>query len=169
MREMKDSGIEWIGEIPKEWEIIRMKNMIISRDGGAWGEEKSNDENDVICLRIADFDYQRLRFKDTNELTIRNYKSEVKNKLLLLKDDILIEKSGGGEKTPVGRAVIFDKKYAEVFNKIKQEETSNLKYYICMDNLEDFTKYGDILNKGKKHIETSDFPSLLLSLQYAPL
>ena len=45
-------------------------------------------------------------------------------------------------------AVIFDKKYAEVFNKIKQEETSNLKYYICMDNLEDFTKYGDILNKG---------------------
>ena len=21
MREMKDSGIEWIGEIPKEWEI----------------------------------------------------------------------------------------------------------------------------------------------------
>ncbi|MCM1363259.1 MAG: hypothetical protein NC235_15435, partial [Clostridiales bacterium] len=62
MREMKDSGIEWIGEIPKEWEIIRMKNMIISRDGGAWGEEKSNDENDVICLRIADFDYQCLRF-----------------------------------------------------------------------------------------------------------
>ena len=24
-REMKDSGIEWIGEIPKEWEIIRIK------------------------------------------------------------------------------------------------------------------------------------------------
>ena len=50
-------------------------------------------------------------------------------------------------------AVIFDKKYAEVFNKIKQEETSNLKYYICMDNLEDFTKYGDILNKGKKLLD----------------
>lgn len=24
-REMKDSGIEWIGEIPKEWEIIKLK------------------------------------------------------------------------------------------------------------------------------------------------
>lgn len=26
MREMKDSGIEWIGEIPKEWNIYRNKN-----------------------------------------------------------------------------------------------------------------------------------------------
>lgn len=24
-REMKDSGIEWIGEIPREWEIKRIK------------------------------------------------------------------------------------------------------------------------------------------------
>lgn len=27
MREMKDSGIEWIGEIPKEWEIAKLKNV----------------------------------------------------------------------------------------------------------------------------------------------
>lgn len=26
-REMKDSGVEWIGEIPKEWEIRNIKNM----------------------------------------------------------------------------------------------------------------------------------------------
>ena len=25
MREMKNSGIEWIGEIPKDWEIIKTK------------------------------------------------------------------------------------------------------------------------------------------------
>lgn len=28
MREMKDSGIEWIGEIPKDWEIGCIKNII---------------------------------------------------------------------------------------------------------------------------------------------
>ena len=26
MREMKDSGIEWIGEIPDDWKIVRNKN-----------------------------------------------------------------------------------------------------------------------------------------------
>lgn len=26
-REYKDSGIEWIGQIPKEWEVVRTKNV----------------------------------------------------------------------------------------------------------------------------------------------
>lgn len=26
-REMKDSGVQWIGNIPKEWEVIRTKNI----------------------------------------------------------------------------------------------------------------------------------------------
>ncbi len=115
MREMKDSGVEWIGKIPSEWDIIRMKSCIKSRDGGAWGDEKQNDKNDVICLRIADFDYAAFKFADNKDLTVRNYAPEVKKRLILHKGDILIEKSGGGEKTPVGRAVIFDKEYEALF------------------------------------------------------
>lgn len=41
-REMKDSGIEWIGEIPKEWEIKKMKsctNIIMGQ---------SPDSNDIL-------------------------------------------------------------------------------------------------------------------------
>lgn len=33
MREMKDSGVEWIGEIPKEWEVTKLKNNIFCLDG----------------------------------------------------------------------------------------------------------------------------------------
>lgn len=32
MREMKDSGIEWIGEIPKEWKLCRVKNELDNLD-----------------------------------------------------------------------------------------------------------------------------------------
>ncbi|MDE5861323.1 MAG: hypothetical protein K2H28_03930, partial [Ruminococcus sp.] len=28
MREMKDSGVEWVGKIPSHWEITRIKNVI---------------------------------------------------------------------------------------------------------------------------------------------
>ena len=31
-RPMKDSGIEWIGEIPKEWEVTRIKNIFSLRN-----------------------------------------------------------------------------------------------------------------------------------------
>ena len=116
MRKMKDSGIEWIGEIPEDWNLLRMKSCISKRDGGAWGDDVTG-ENDTICLRIADFDYSKFLFKDTKveDLTKRHYNSDVIEKLKLNKDDILIEKSGGGEKTPVGRTVIFDKDYTALF------------------------------------------------------
>ena len=32
MREMKDSGIEWIGEIPQEWERIRIGRLFRLRN-----------------------------------------------------------------------------------------------------------------------------------------
>lgn len=36
---MKDSEIEWIGNMPEDWGIVRMKSSIAKRDSGAWGEE----------------------------------------------------------------------------------------------------------------------------------
>lgn len=33
MRQMKDSGIEWIGEIPQEWEVTRIKYFFTCLDG----------------------------------------------------------------------------------------------------------------------------------------
>ena len=114
-RKMKDSGIEWIGEIPEGGEVHRMKSCISQRDGGAWGDEATGETGDCICLRIADFDYEHFRFTDSNNLTIRHYASPIIKKLLLQKNDILIEKSGGGEKTPVGRTVLFDKEYPALF------------------------------------------------------
>lgn len=114
-RAMKDSGIEWIGEIPEDWNVARIKSGIAKRDGGAWGDEASNCEGDCICLRIADFDYNKFRFTDSTDLTIRHYTLDIIEKLQLRNGDILIEKSGGGEKTPVGRTVLFDKDYIAIY------------------------------------------------------
>lgn len=116
-RQMKDSGIEWVGDIPDGWNIVRLKSCITQRDSGAWGEEAKGEKGDAICLRIADFDYSAFKFKDTpvEELTYRHYPIETIKKLALQNKDILIEKSGGGEKTPVGRTVIFDKPYLALF------------------------------------------------------
>ena len=30
-REMKDSGVEWIGEIPKDWKVLKNKNCFTLR------------------------------------------------------------------------------------------------------------------------------------------
>lgn len=117
IRQMKESNVQWMGVVPMDWNIVRLKSCIAERDGGAWGDEANGESGDTICLRIADFNYSTFRFKDSpiEELTKRNYKPEVIQKLKLRKNDIVIEKSGGGEKTPVGRTVIFDKDYEALY------------------------------------------------------
>ena len=104
----KDSGISWIGDVPEHWDVIPMKRLFVNRKSGAWGEDELHNDLDRICLRIADFDMTELRFKRNIDYTIRNYKQDVIEKCALKKGDILVEKSGGGEKTPVGRAVLYD-------------------------------------------------------------
>ena len=115
MREMKDSGIEWIGDVPQNWQLVRIKVCISQRDSGAWGEEATGKPGDCVCIRVADMDYDRLRLKDDLPFTYRNYEEKVIESLKLADGDILIEKSGGGEKTLVGRAVMFHGTLQAVF------------------------------------------------------
>ena len=105
--EYKESGVEWIGEIPKDWEIKKIKYMQSNLIGGVWGNEPEGNENDIYCVRVADFNYVQLAISMHN-LTLRNIPLTERDKRILRTDDLLVEKSGGGEKSPVGRTVIFD-------------------------------------------------------------
>ena len=116
-REYVHSGSQWIGEIPAEWSTIPIKRTLLSRDGGSWGNEPGEDEIDAICMRIADFDYSKgvFRRNDEDAYTVRSYSKNQFTRLKLKQGDILIEKSGGGEKTPVGRTVQFNLPYTALF------------------------------------------------------
>lgn len=52
MREMKDSGIEWIGEIPKDWKIARLCYLIDGYKAGPFGSalimDKLSDEGNIL-------------------------------------------------------------------------------------------------------------------------
>lgn len=55
--------------------------------------------------------------------------------------------------------VIFDSKYAEVFHKLQEDNTNNLKYYICMDQVDGFDSYNTLIEKGSSLIKegSSDY------------
>ena len=105
--EYKDSSVKWIGEIPKHWGMRKIKNTQSDLIGGVWGNEPEGNENDIYCIRVADFNYEQLTFS-THNLTLRNIPLKEKDKRILRSNDLLVEKSGGGEKSPVGKTVIFN-------------------------------------------------------------
>ena len=84
----------------------RLKWVFSSCKNGAWGTEPDG-ETDVVCVRAADFD-GRLGRLNIGERTLRSIDPETFDKLALRSGDIVLEKSGGGEKQLVGRAALFD-------------------------------------------------------------
>lgn len=103
----KDSGVEWLGEVPEHWGVDRLKASILCSRNGIWGNEPTGDENDLPCVRVADFDRQRLRVA-LKEPTIRSITPKEREGRLLRRGHLLLEKSGGGENQPVGCVVLYD-------------------------------------------------------------
>lgn len=70
-REMKDSGVEWIGEIPEEWNKCKLKNISIDIGDGLHGTPKFDDSGEVYFINGNNFsgEYVEPKF-DTKKLCL---------------------------------------------------------------------------------------------------
>ena len=105
--ELKDSGVEWIGSAPNHWEIKRLKHSIESCKNGVWGEDPDGGEDDVRCIRVADFD-RAIHGVGDGSATLRKVSASDRASRTVHRGDLLIEKSGGTESNPVGFVVLYD-------------------------------------------------------------
>jgi type I restriction enzyme S subunit len=103
----KNSGVEWLGEVPTHWKVERIKASVASCRNGIWGSEESGNDDDIPCVRVADFDRARL-VVDQAPPTIRNVSAREREGRLLSSGNLLLEKSGGGEGQPVGCVVLYN-------------------------------------------------------------
>lgn len=110
--EYKDSGVEWLKKVPNHWKVFSIKRSIDKCVNGIWGAE-ANGKDNLIVLRVADFNRDKLTINE-DKLTVRAISEKDRENRLLKFGDLLIEKSGGGEKTLVGTVVIFDRTFDAV-------------------------------------------------------
>lgn len=129
----KDTGIEWLGEIPEHWKVDRIKDKTTNVIGGDWGDDPTSDEEGkvVVVLRVADldgiyFNYDDPTYRKISDTSWKSRKIDGRT--------LLIEKSGGGENQNVGR-VGFPKGLSEeaicsnFMALIKLEETVDLRFF----------------------------------------
>lgn len=105
--EFKETGIPWLGQIPAHWALKKLKNTVTSQKNGVWGSDADGSENDINCIRVADFDRYNLSVSVGN-FTKRSIEEKDRQGRLLSKGDLLLEKSGGGDNQLVGQIVKFD-------------------------------------------------------------
>jgi type I restriction enzyme S subunit len=135
--EYKDSGVENLGTIPGNWEVMQLKRAVLDCVNGIWGNEPENDGSDTIVIRVADFDRPKLSIVGDG-FTYRKIDSKEKRSRVVARGDLLLEKSGGGEKTLVGQVVLFDKEFEAVTSNFVAKMTpgpnfssSYLNYVFC--------------------------------------
>ena len=102
----RDSGVEWLGRVPEHWQIARLKWSIADCINGIWGGEPEG-EDDLLCVRVADFDRASSRVS-LKRPTYRSVSESERAGRMLNVGDLLLEKSGGGIKQLVGCVVLYD-------------------------------------------------------------
>lgn len=110
--EYKESGLERLGFVPIHWALYSLKRSVEGCVNGIWGDE-ADGENDLAVIRVADFQRSKLRI-GTKKLTYRSITNKEKEARKLRIGDLLIEKSGGGDKTLVGCVVLFEHDFGAV-------------------------------------------------------
>lgn len=123
----KDSGLEWVGSIPANWNVTRLKWSVLGCQNGIWGSDPDGI-SDLTVVRVADFDRFERRVSLSHP-TKRAVRASDREGRLLKKGDLLMEKSGGGEKQPVGMIVIFDHDEEAVCSNFVAKMTAAEGYY----------------------------------------
>jgi type I restriction enzyme S subunit len=122
---MKDSGIDWIGEIPSHWNTVKLKQRGEVVIGLSYSPENIVEEGDgVLVMRSSNVQNGKPSFTDNVYVN-----SDIPNRMRLLEGDILICSRNGSRnligknclitKNEVGMAFgVFMTVYRSIFNRL---------------------------------------------------
>ncbi|GGF79013.1 restriction endonuclease subunit S [Wenyingzhuangia marina] len=97
---MKDSGIEWLGEIPEHWEVGKLKLFTDKITDGSHHSPPTM-ENGKRYLSVKDIGDNELIFEDCKLISEEEFDILVRNGCQPIKNDILLTKDG-----TIGRAAL---------------------------------------------------------------
>ena len=84
-RQMKDSGVEWIGEMPEAWEVVKCKHLATVQAGFPFDSAKFSNSEGTPLIRIRDI---------TSGFTQTYYSGEYDSAYIVSKGDLLIGMDG---------------------------------------------------------------------------
>jgi type I restriction enzyme, S subunit len=146
---MKDSGIEWIGEVPEYWEIWKIKHTSYVKGRIGWDGLRSDEfyENEYAFLVTGtDFINGIVNWKSCYQITKERYLQD--KHIQLKEDDLLITKDGTIGKTAVVKGLIG---YASLNSGVfvvrpLRKYISDFLYFILNSNV--FTQFINITTTG---------------------
>jgi type I restriction enzyme S subunit len=104
--ELVESGIDWIGKIPKGWEVKKLKFLGEAIIGLTYSPEELVDENGTLVLRSSNVQQDKIVLNDNVYVN-----KKILEKLITRVGDILIC-SRNGSRALIGKNAVIDKESA---------------------------------------------------------
>jgi type I restriction enzyme S subunit len=131
---MKDSGVEWLGDVPEGWEIKKLKHIGQAIIGLTYSPSNIVDENEgTLVLRSSNLQNGGLYYGDNVYVN-----SDIPDKLITKNGDIVICSRNGSRKL-IGKNAMIDKASAGVsfgaFTSVFRSNQNPFVFYILNSSL----------------------------------
>ena len=130
----KDSGIDWLKEIPSEWMIKRVKDLLTNNIYGT--SESTLAEGKFEILAMGDIQDGKINFPK------ERYVNQIPSELLLRKGDILYTRTNGSISL-IGKAGLIEDEvvnisFASYLVSLRSKKRENTKFYNYLFNSESY-------------------------------
>lgn len=91
---MKDSGIEWLGEIPAHWEVKKLKFLMSIRGRVGWKALTASEyvQDGFVFLATPNIKHKEIDYEDVNYITYQRFIESPE--LIIELGDVLLTKDG---------------------------------------------------------------------------
>ena len=152
MREMKDSGVEWIGEIPKEWKTRKIKNVATLAGRIGWQGLTSNEycEEGAYLITGINFKNGIIEWDKCFHIPISRW--EEATQIQIQEGDLLITKDGTVGKVAIAKDIPGKTSLNSGVLLIRNNNECHTKFLFWLLNSEVFWKWFIIINAGNSTI-----------------
>ena len=157
----KDSGIEWIGEIPSEWKITKIKHEGIARNGLTYTPTDVCDkEEGELVLRSSNIQNNKLILDDCVFVN-----TKINNELYVKENDILICSRNGSPKL-IGKNALIPANLRASFGAFMLIYRCKIPFYIRLVLNSDIFSYylGNFLTVSVNQLTIGNFNEIQFPL-----
>lgn len=119
--EFKDSGVEWIGDIPKHWGVDKLKNICILITDGSHFSPKTIQDGGLPYITVSNVYSDSIHIEEALRISYDDFILLVKNGCQPESGDVLLSKDG-----TVGRSAIVEENNYVVLSSLGILRSSNL-------------------------------------------
>lgn len=164
---MKDSGIEWIGEMPEHWKVKKVKYTTYVKGRIGWQGLRSDEFTDVGPHLVTGTDFEKGEINWDNCYRISDRRYNEAPEIQLKENDVLITKDG-----TIGKIAIVRGKPKKailnsgVFVTRPYRDEYDAEYFYWLLNSNVFIDFIDLMSSGStvRHLYQNVFENLSFPL-----